>query len=313
MRWDLPTLRLLLRNLAALTVVLVSSLYLQAGNDLEQHLRDQLKGKTLLLRGFYAGSDLRYDTSGQVSGPAVSGDWTVDGVVQVEDVKVSNNRLTIRARRLHMGWDHDTGLSDVADYKDKKSKKEDTRSLHIEAELNPGQETADSAEALLSRVFLSPQDQFAELVPHYWKPCVLAGLSGTNSRQYANCRFSPQFLAIPGVASTPEQPRELADAAHASGQIFHAGSGIAPPKVKYNPSPAFSEEARAARYQGTLVLAVVVDKTGTVRDIHVTSPLGMGLDRKAVENVSSWKFNPATKDGEPVEAEISVETAFHLY
>jgi TonB family protein len=41
--------------------------------------------------------------------------------------------------------------------------------------------------------------------------------------------------------------------------------------------------------------------------------LGAGLDRKAVEAVSSWRFDPAKKDGEPVEVEIAIEVDFHLY
>jgi outer membrane biosynthesis protein TonB len=39
----------------------------------------------------------------------------------------------------------------------------------------------------------------------------------------------------------------------------------------------------------------------------------MGLDQKAVETVSQWRFAPGTKDGESVAVELTVETAFHLY
>jgi TonB family protein len=45
----------------------------------------------------------------------------------------------------------------------------------------------------------------------------------------------------------------------------------------------------------------------------VVQGVGYGLDEKAVEAVSRWKFTPALKDGQPIEKEISVEVSFHLY
>jgi outer membrane biosynthesis protein TonB len=39
----------------------------------------------------------------------------------------------------------------------------------------------------------------------------------------------------------------------------------------------------------------------------------MGLDEKAVEKVTTWKFKPATKDGRSVAVEMSVEVSFNLY
>jgi TonB family protein len=292
----------------------VVPIHLQAASELEQHLRYQYKGKTLLLRNFYAGNSLRYDASGQLSRSAASGDWTVNAVIQVEDVKVSSHRLTIQARRLHMGWMRDVGFSPVPDPAGKAGKDyEDARKLRIEADVSPSEVTADSAEALLARIFLTPQDHFAELVPDYWKPCVRAGLTGKDSKKYSGCHFSAEFLAVPGVA--PEQKSELAEATSPSAaeEVFHVGKGQSPPKPIHAPDPQFSEEARQAKYQGIVTLMLVVDKTGGVRNIRIVSPLGCGLDRRAVEIVGTWKFNPSTKDGEPVDVEIAVETDFHLY
>lgn len=39
----------------------------------------------------------------------------------------------------------------------------------------------------------------------------------------------------------------------------------------------------------------------------------MGLDQKAVEAVSRWRFTPSMKEGKPVTVEIAVEVEFHLY
>jgi hypothetical protein len=73
-------------------------------NDLDQQLRDQYQGKTLVLRGFYPGNSLRYDSAGSLSEGGLSGDWTVDGVVRIDEIRASGDRLKIRATRVHLGW-----------------------------------------------------------------------------------------------------------------------------------------------------------------------------------------------------------------
>jgi len=65
-------------------------LHLQAGSDLEQHLRDQCNGKTLVLRGFLHGDHLHYDLEGMPTGSAHPGDWTVDGFVRVTSLEADS-------------------------------------------------------------------------------------------------------------------------------------------------------------------------------------------------------------------------------
>jgi TonB family protein len=95
--------------------------------------------------------------------------------------------------------------------------------------------------------------------------------------------------------------------------VFKIGKGVSPPRLIHHREPDFSEEARAAHYQGTCVLWLVVGEDGKPRNIRVTSSLGKGLDEKAIEAVSDWRFEPARKDGEPVAVEIAVEVDFRLY
>ena len=95
--------------------------------------------------------------------------------------------------------------------------------------------------------------------------------------------------------------------------IFRVGGGIIPPRVIYSPSPEYSKEARAAHYQGTCVLWLIVGADGKPRNIRVTRPLGQGLDEKAIEAVRTWRFEPARKDSKPVTVQINVEVTFQLY
>jgi TonB family protein len=97
------------------------------------------------------------------------------------------------------------------------------------------------------------------------------------------------------------------------GGVFRVGGGVSAPVALYRPDPDYSEEARKAKYQGVVVLGLVVDSSGRPRDVRVARSLGMGLDEKAIEAVRQWKFEPAKKDGSPVAVQINVEVSFRLY
>ena len=97
------------------------------------------------------------------------------------------------------------------------------------------------------------------------------------------------------------------------GGIYRVGGGVSAPRAIYSPDPEYSEEARKAKYQGTVVLWMIVDADGRPREIKVMRSVGLGLDEKAIEAVKTWKFEPAHKDGHAVAVQISVEVDFRLY
>lgn len=97
------------------------------------------------------------------------------------------------------------------------------------------------------------------------------------------------------------------------GGVYKVGGGISAPTAVSSPDPDYTEEARRAKKQGTCVLWLIVDSAGHPRDIRVVRGLGFGLDAKALEAVRQWRFQPALKDGKPVDVQISVEVEFHLY
>jgi periplasmic protein TonB len=97
------------------------------------------------------------------------------------------------------------------------------------------------------------------------------------------------------------------------GGVYKVGGGISAPQTISAPDPDYTEEARKAKKQGTCVLWMIVDAAGRPRDIRVVRGLGLGLDAKALEAVRQWRFQPALKDGKPVDVQISVEVEFHLY
>jgi periplasmic protein TonB len=97
------------------------------------------------------------------------------------------------------------------------------------------------------------------------------------------------------------------------GGAYRVGGGVSAPHAIYDPDPEYSEEARHAKYQGTVLLWVIVGPDGKPHDIRVQRSLGMGLDEKAIEAVWQWKFEPSMKDGHPVAVQVNVEVSFRLY
>jgi TonB family protein len=91
-----------------------------------------------------------------------------------------------------------------------------------------------------------------------------------------------------------------------------ARGSFSPPLVIYKVDPEFSEEARRAKYQGSVLLMVDVDTTGRASNVRILKSVGLGLDEKAVEAVSRWRFRPAIKDGKPVTVPAAIEVNFHL-
>jgi len=96
------------------------------------------------------------------------------------------------------------------------------------------------------------------------------------------------------------------------GGAYKIGGGVSQPILITKIEPEYSEEARKAKWQGTVQLSIVIDENGHPRDPKVTKALGLGLDQKAIEAVEKWLFKPGMKDGKPVAVYATIEVTFHL-
>lgn len=85
------------------------------------------------------------------------------------------------------------------------------------------------------------------------------------------------------------------------------------PKAIYAPQAEYSEEARSARLEGTCVLSLIVGTDGKPGNIVVVKKLGKGLDEKATEAVSRWRFEPARRYGRPVPTHLTLNLQFKLF
>jgi TonB family protein len=99
------------------------------------------------------------------------------------------------------------------------------------------------------------------------------------------------------------------------GGVFRAGlNGVGSPMCIYCPQPEYSDEARKAKYQGTVLLDVTVTADGRVISPIVIKGPGLGLEEKALSQVRNWKMRPAVgPSGKPVNCRVQIEVTFHLY
>jgi len=76
-------------------------------------------------------------------------------------------------------------------------------------------------------------------------------------------------------------------------------------------APVYPPLARQARIQGTVVLRVIINKAGEIRDLNLISGHPM-LGPAAIEAVRQWRYQPYVVEGETVEVETDIQVNFKL-
>jgi len=278
-----------------LLAVLLLPLWFAWANDggIDDQLKSDYAGKTLTLRHFYSGEHLRFHSDGTLQGDAPVGPWTLDGQVAVEEIHVRDGLLVIKGRRVYLIFDSQLKpqdeLTTIGNYSGKlREDMEKTlsgRKAEIEIELSGEKLDEKDVSSAIHAVFLTDSESMMDIVPSYW------------------CAYFAKQEGKPQSAPEPKGP------------IYKVNprGGISAPHATYDPDPKYSPEAEELKRQGTVVLRLVVDSSGATRDLQIQRPLGLGLDEKAVAAVSTWKFDPAQKDGQPVSVAVAVEVSFYLY
>lgn len=129
----------------------------------EAALQDRLEGRILTMRHFYADPALTFTADGLLAGTAAGGAWTLHGRVEIERVRLKQDRLELRGRRLYLAYNPGTGDFD-------RFRSRDRVDLTIRRDPSDGGERLDAA---LDRVFLKPGEALADVVPDYWRMFLL--------------------------------------------------------------------------------------------------------------------------------------------
>lgn len=91
-----------------------------------------------------------------------------------------------------------------------------------------------------------------------------------------------------------------------------AAEKIVPAEILSKPLPIYTEDARAKRIEGEVLLEVVLEATGKLRVLKVVRGLGHGLDDAAVHAAEQIRFKPALKDGQPSDSTAVLHIIFQL-
>jgi periplasmic protein TonB len=91
-----------------------------------------------------------------------------------------------------------------------------------------------------------------------------------------------------------------------------AGPVTTAPVLIKEVKPLYAGSALAERQQGQVLLALRVERDGTVGKVRVTKHLSRELDAAAIAAARQWRFKPGTKNGRPVAVETAAEMTFAL-
>jgi TonB family protein len=264
------------------------------------------KDKVVMLRNSYCGRELIFDTSGRFLSGGQAGAWTLCRDMRIRKVRVADGKLKITGQRIYLFYDsrlkqfRDITENEPSANKETKSYKEmiEGQNVSIEMQLLPAPDDGSIADAM-DKLFYRSEAEFIQTVPHFWKKALAEPESRPNPGK------ETLGVDIPRKQEPPSGTNP--------GEIFHVGNGVSPPLAVYSPDPDYSDEARGAKYQGTVVLTTIVGPDGRIRDPRIARPVGMGLDEKALEKILAWRFKPATKDDKPVAVEVTIEIQYNLY
>ena len=172
------------------------------------------------------------------------------------------------------------------------------------ADVRARQGNADEADALFKSA-IATED------PKSLNEAVAMSMYATFLKRQGRTEEAANYLDRAKQVYMASSVRPNTSPAGASGP-YRIGGPVTAPRVLSKIEPEYSEEARLAALQGTVVLSVVIGADGMAQDIVVARPLGLGLDDKAVAAVSQWRFQPGTRGGEPVPVFATIEVNFRL-
>lgn len=115
-----------------------------------------------------------------------------------------------------------------------------------------------------------------------------------------------------GLGSNPNSVQSTQEE-NCSGPISNSKEVTRRAKVTQVTEPVYTEEARAKKVRGRVILIAVFCRTGKVTNVEVVEGLPYGLTENAVESTRRIKFEPAEKDGEAVSQYFRRECYFNLY
>jgi TonB family protein len=130
-----------------------------------------------------------------------------------------------------------------------------------------------------------------------------AGIPGGNGNSPSGGYGTQGKVASAGIPA-------LAAASNTPSTAAPAESKTTPPVLLSHAEPQYTPEARQLKIQGDVVLRVTITTSGQMVVHNVIHGLGHGLDEAAMRSATSYKFKPATQNGQPVEYTTNIIIKF---
>jgi TonB family protein len=96
------------------------------------------------------------------------------------------------------------------------------------------------------------------------------------------------------------------------GEESGAGGVLSPPVPLHKVDPKYFPAAIADRVEGKVRLAAVIRKNGRVDSVRLLQHLDDRLDQSAQDALDKWQFEPALRNGQPVDVDALIEIPFRL-
>ena len=93
---------------------------------------------------------------------------------------------------------------------------------------------------------------------------------------------------------------------------YRTGGAVSVPSILFRVEPVYTEEARQARFSGTVLVQLVVDVDGRAKNFKILKSAGMGLDENAIEAIKQWRFTPGRKNGRAVPVWAQIAANFNM-
>jgi len=154
-----------------------------------------------------------------------------------------------------------------------------------------------------------------------------AGFGASNSgasQAPAAAKRATADAGFGGGAAQPARPAAPSQAVRSSGfdvapapaataaQPVRAERIDVPVEILAKPNPSYTDEARALKLEGEVVLEVEFCAKGTIKVLRVVKGLGHGLDESASRAAEAIRFKPAQSSGRPVDFRSTVHIVFRL-
>jgi TonB family protein len=247
----------------------------------QQEIESRLKGPVVIVRGMYAGDRLSFDADGNLIGQADELPLSLGGV-KIEKIYLTDAELKVEATR--------SGLEFLLKKGEPRGtiRSEPLKKQTVEIRIARDPQHPESIDAAVGKVFaFGLDDAIAKGAPPYWQPWL-------------------HYYLHPDDPANNSLFRTKSDAAE------WKMKGITPPRLVAAPDPVFTDDARVIKYQGTVLIGLIVDAEGAPVRVVILQPLGMGLDESAVEAVKQYRFAPGTQKGQPIDVQINVQVRFQI-